>query len=459
MTNSFFSEKPPKDKIPFIAGGFIAGALGLWVFFRITEPYFAPTIKNVCRSYLGIDSSGTPFGSGGFENVEAARVDKGSITKRINTVGVLRANAEVMLKSETANRVKAINFKEGETVTQGDLLIQFEDADAFAELESAKAEFEAKKAAFERESKLRNVKLGAGKNYDEAKGNYDSTKARVDKAQATLDKTKVIAPFSGTIGIIRVDVGEYVQANTDLVKLVDNTPIKLDFKIPEKKLHEVGVGQIAEVKIDGFPGQVFSATVDAIDSAADAATHSIAIRAIIPNESGELRSGLYANISLIVGEKTDALTIPESAIIRDGDIEYVWVIVKDNQVGLQRVITGTRESAKVEILKGLPEGTLIVTSGQMKLGGGKRVNITNMPKPEDLLKDTPGASKDPSLLDKIMGNGEEKKPEEKKESSENINSSTEEKQDSSEDNKDSDSDFPTNEGTDSAPITTDDNTE
>lgn len=429
MQDSNVSNKFPKDKWPFIAGGVVAGALGLWVAGRIAEPYLAPKIKSACRSYLGIDAQGNPMGASGIENVEASRVERGTMTKRLNTVGLLRANAEVMLKSETANRVKSINFKEGENVNLGDLLIQFEDADAIAELESAKAEFEARRASYEREEKLRTAKLGAGKNYDEAKGNYDSSKARMDKAQANLDKTKVVAPFSGTIGIIKVDVGEYVQANTELVKLVDNTPIKLDFKIPEKNLHEVGVGQIAEVRLDGFPDQVFTATVDAIDSAAEAVSHSIAVRALIPNESGELRSGLYANVSLIVGEKTDTLMIPESAIIRDGDMEYVWVVIKDNQVGLQRVITGTRENAKVEIVKGLPEGTIVVTSGQMKLGGGKRVNITNMPKTEDILKDTPGAAKEPSILEKVMGTEPKKTVEKPTEEATNSPATDEDKQD------------------------------
>lgn len=403
MQFSDVSDRIPKDKWPFIAGGVIAGALGVWVLGKIMEPYLAPHIKNVCRSYLGLDATGNPRGMGGMENVEAVRVEKGTMTKRINTVGVLRANAEVILKSETAGRIKAINFKEGETVNEGDLLIQFDDNDARAELESSKAEFGSRQAAYQREEKLRAVGHGAAKNYDEAKGNYEATKARVDKAQANLDKTQIIAPFSGTIGIIKVDVGEYVQPNAEMVKLVDNTPIKVDFKIPEKNLHEVGVGQIAEIRLDGFPNRIFSATVEAIDSAADAASHSIALRALIGNENNELRSGLYANISLIIGEKSNTLMIPESAIIRDGDTEYVWVVVKDNQVGMQKIITGTRENAKVEVLNGLPEGTLVVTAGQMKLGGGKRVNITNQPKPGDLLTDTPGAAKAPSLADKVLG--------------------------------------------------------
>lgn len=397
-----FSDRIPKDKWPFIVGGVIAGALGVWVAGRIAEPYLAPHIKNVCRSYLGLDTTGTPRGAGGMENVEAVRVEKGTMTKRINTVGVLRANAEVVLKSETSGRIKQLNFKEGEAVNEDDLLIQFEDADARADLEQAKAEFETRQYAFEREDKLKKGGYGAGKNYDDAKGNFDKAKASVDKAQANLDKTQIYAPFSGTIGIIKVDVGEYVQPNTDMVKLVDNTPIKLDFKVPEKNLHEIGVGQIAEVRLDGFPDRVFSATVEAIDSAAEAASHSIAVRAIIGNENGELRSGLYANISLIVGEKGGALTIPESAIIRDGDKEFVWIVVKDNQVGLKEIITGTRENAKVEVINGLQEGIMVVTAGQMKLGGGRRVNITNQPKPGDLLSDTPGVAKGPSLPDTVL---------------------------------------------------------
>lgn len=372
-----------KENMPLIAGGVVAGALGLWVVSKITSPLVSPYIKDACRSYLGEDLSAARMQAQPAV-VETARLKRGTITRRINTVGLLHANAEVMLRSEMAGRIREIKFNEGEEVQKGDALILFEDADLKAEVESAQAELTLRQADFDRMTKLQAARIESVKRYDEAKAGFEAAKARLDKAQAALDKATILAPFDGVIGLIDVDPGAFVQAAQDLVKIVDNTPIYVDFKIPERNLHDIGVGQLAEIKLDGFPDEKFIATVEAIDSSVDPVSHSIAVRAVIPNDHGKLRSGLYASVSLIVGEKTDALLVPESALIRDGNRELIYVVY-EGRAQLVPVVTGTREDAKVEILSNLREGLSVVTAGQIKLYSGKPVT-TQGPKPEEILK-------------------------------------------------------------------------
>ncbi|WP_051908869.1 efflux RND transporter periplasmic adaptor subunit [Candidatus Odyssella acanthamoebae] len=382
-------KKPPffdhftNDKAPFIVGGIVAGALGLWVIGKITSPLVSPYIKDACRSYLGEDMAALRQQTQPAV-VEMARLARGNITKRINTVGLLHANAEVTLRSEMAGRINEIRFKEGEEVQKGDALIMFEDADLRAEVESAQAELTLRQADFDRMTKLQLARIESVKKYDEAKAGFEAAKARLDKAQATLDKATINAPFDGIIGFIDIDPGSFVQTAQDLVKLVDTTPIYADFKIPEKHLHDIAVGQLAEIKLDGFPEEKFIATVEAIDSSVDPVSHSIAVRATIPNDDNKLRSGLYANVSLIIGEKPDALLVPESALVRDGNRELIYV-VHEGRAQLVPVVTGTRENAMVEIISNLREGLNVVTAGQVKLYSGKTVTSQG-PKPEDLLK-------------------------------------------------------------------------
>lgn len=411
MKKPSFFDHFTKDKAPFIIGGVVAGALGLWVVGKIASPLVSPYIKDACRSYLGEDMNAIRQQAQPAV-VETTRLARGTITKRINTVGLLHANAEVTLKSEMAGRVTEIKFKEGEHVDKGDALILFESADLKAELEAAKAELTLREADFGRMTKLQAARVESVKKYDEAKAGYESAKARVDKAQAALDKATVVAPFEGIIGLIDIDPGSFVQAAQELVKLVDNTPIYADFKIPEKNLHDVAVGQLAEIKLDGFPDEKFIATVEAIDSSVDPISHSIAIRATIPNDNGKLRSGLYANVSLIVGEKPDALLIPESAIIRDGNRELIYV-VHEGRAQLVPVITGTRENAMVEILSNLREGLQVVTAGQIKLYSGKSVT-TQGEKPEELLKTlAPANAKKKEEADKTSESPKEKSSDKK----------------------------------------------
>lgn len=378
-----FNDLVSKDKAPYIIGGVLAGALGLWVIGKVTGPLFSPYIKDACRSYLGEDSARSARQNQPVV-VEMSRIKRGKITRRIDTVGQLRANNEVTLRSEMAGRINEIKFNEGEHVDKDAILIQFEDADLRAELEAARAELTLRDADHQRLTQLREKRIESVKKYDETKAAFEGAKARVDKAQAALDKATIKAPFEGTIGLIDIDPGAFVQAAQDLVKLVDNTPIYADFKVPEKYLHDISVGQLAEVKVDAFPDQKFVATVEAIDSSVDGQSHSIALRATIPNDDGRLRSGLYANVSLIIGDKPDALLIPESALIRDGNKEMVYV-VHEGKAHPINVLTGTRENGMVEVLTNLKEDLNVVTAGQIKLVPGRAV-MTQGPKPEDALK-------------------------------------------------------------------------
>jgi membrane fusion protein, multidrug efflux system len=402
-----------KDKLPFIAGGIVAGALGLWVIGKIASPWVKPIFKSACVRLLDLDTS-----RGGLDdrvtNVEAYRVQLGTVSRRIATVGKMRANESVMVRSEIAGKIKAIAFKEGETVNKDDLLIQFEDDDLQAELKLAEAELELRKADFERSSSLRQKNIESAKKFDEAKAQFDIAQARVAQAKAKLAKAVIYAPFAGTIGLIEVSAGAFVQGAQDLVMLVDNDPIKVDFKVPEKHLHDIGVGQTAEIRLDGFPNEVFRATVEAIDSAIDHQSHSIALKASTPNPDNKLRAGLFASVSLIIGEKGDSIVVPEAAVAREGDVEYVWV-VQSGKVGRRRVITGTRENAQIEIVHGLRPDELVVTAGQLKLYNGAAINITNMG--DNLALDDEPAESDKSKEGQAVSNKPKEEGADKKQDS------------------------------------------
>ncbi len=255
-------------------------------------------------------------------------------------------------------------------------LATFTKADAKAELHDAQSTLVLREADLKRMEALKKVE--AVKKYDEAKAAFEIAKAKIEIAKARLAKTQIIAPFDGVIGLIEPSPGAYVQAAQEMATVVDNNPMKVDFKIPERNLHEVGIGQGIEIKLDGFPDQIFTATVEAIDSKVDHQSHSIAVRGTIPNAKELLRGGLFANVSLIVGEKGDALLVPESALEREGDIEYVWV-VKRNKASRKRVLVGTKEKNKVEIITGINPGEIVVTAGQMRFAGdGHPVKLLNL---------------------------------------------------------------------------------
>ncbi|MES2252766.1 MAG: efflux RND transporter periplasmic adaptor subunit, partial [Pseudomonadota bacterium] len=311
-----------------------------------------------------------------FVNVEAMPVGVGTMTKRVTAVGKTKASESVVIKSEIHARLKEILFTEGGTVTKDQEIIRFEDADMQAELQDAEAQLALAQANFDRTSKLHEQKFGSAKEFDKDKGQLDVATARVAIAKAKLEKTVIKAPFTGHIGLINISVGTFVQSNTELVTLVQTNPMKIDFKVAEKFVHDVGVGQSAEVTIDAFKGRIFLASVEAVDSNVDSDSHSLALRATTDNDNNELMAGLFANVSLIIGERGNTIMVDEAAVLREGTIEFVWVVQK-GKARKKAVKTGVHEKNMIEIVTGVGEGEIVVISGHTRLQDGVRVKVMN----------------------------------------------------------------------------------
>lgn len=374
-SNNPQSPKPPfkftGEKVALMLGGTLIGALAIVFTFKLATPI----VKKACQSILEApDKSDRDVR---VASVEAIVLKPGTISRRITTVGQLRANESVTIHTEMAGRIKEIAFKEGSMVQKGDILIRFEDEELQAELAKAEADVEYRQVKFDRMNDPKFKGVTRAHDYDQERGNLNVAKAAVEVAKAKLAKATITAPFDGKIGLINVSVGAFVDSQKELVTIVDFDPMKIDFKIPEKFIHDIGVGQTAEIKLDSFPDHPFKATVEAIDSRVDPQTHSIAVRATIPNEDGKLQTGLFGSISVIIGVKNDALLVPESALGREGDIEYVWVVI-NGKAGRKRVLTGTKENGQAEITAGLRADEIVVISGQLKLGEGTAVKISNM---------------------------------------------------------------------------------
>lgn len=373
----FLQQKTLKEKIPFIIGGVFVGILGVWLLFKL----ISPLVQSTCRFILS--GSGPGYQEHEARPVEVSVVKKGNISKRIVTVGRIKANDEVMLKSEVHGRITNILFTEGGHVQKGDVLIKFDDLDTQASLKQYKAELASHEAEFKRVSQLHSKNIQSTKQLEDIQAKRDIAAAKVEEAEATLAKKTIVAPFSGTIGLVSVSEGAYVQAGNDLAMLVNTTPVRLDFKVPEHYVRDVGPGQIAEVKVDGFPNDIFQFVISAVNSKIDEQSHSLAVRATNPNDENLLKAGLFANVSLIIGDKSDAILIPETALYRTGDIEFVWIVEK-GKVGRRRVVSNTRENGKVEVVAGLREGNTVVTGGQLQLSEGAKVKVTNVNKEEQL---------------------------------------------------------------------------
>jgi membrane fusion protein (multidrug efflux system) len=337
-----------------------------------------PAVKGACGMILRTDNDMIAGFGNRLVGIEAKRVVTGTTRNEVRSIGVLRAKSEVMLKAEIDGKIESVHFVEGADVEEGQDLRRFEDAYYRSEANKYRSEYIARRSEYERVRKLYDQKAGSQKTLDEALAHMEEAKAQLDGALFQLSKTVIKAPFSGTVGILKEGAtsGNFVQRHTELTTIVDNSTMKVEFRVPVKYVDSIAVNQSVEITVDAYKGKVFAGIVDAIDSIVDHRSHSILVRAVIPNR-GELKHGMFANVKLITGEKSDVVLVEEGAIDREGAIEFVWIVDEKGRAYRKRVMTGAKDASGVEILAGLKEGEIVVTTGQLKLTDGTKVKILN----------------------------------------------------------------------------------
>jgi membrane fusion protein (multidrug efflux system) len=308
--------------------------------------------------------------------VEAAKVAAGPLSEQVTAVGTLLSNESVTVSAEIPGRLKEIHFTEGQPIEKGALLFSLDDSVYRAQLADAEAKLKLAEQTYKRTSQLFSNKYATAQSADEAVSNLAVAKAAVELASVQLDKTRIVAPFSGIVGLRKVSVGEYITAGKALVNLEAIDPVKADFRVPEKFLPAIKVGQNIRISVDAFPGETFDGKVYAIDPRIDVAGRSLLVRAKVPNKDQQLRPGLFVRVTVLLKLKEDALTVPEQAIVPQGDSQYVFKI-NDGKVKLTKVKLGMRRSGRVEILDGLSANDEVVTAGQLKLRDGTQVSIVN----------------------------------------------------------------------------------
>lgn len=307
---------------------------------------------------------------GGFAMaVEAVAVKTKSLQRQIAAVGSLRSNESVIVRPEIPGRIAQFMFTESQKVARGMPLVAL-DASVFrAELAESRASLALSQANFARAEELMQKGAGSARGRDEAIAKLRADEARVQLAQARLDKTTIAAPFEGVIGLRKVSVGDYLNAGQDIVNLEMIDPLKVDFRVPEIYLSALAPGQALRITVDAYPGRSFDGAVYAIDPLVDQNGRSILLRARLPNADGALRPGLFARVMLVLTEKTDALVVPEQAIIAFGTDQFVFRVV-EGKAAMTKVKLGIRRDAEVEIVEGLKPGDTVITAGQIKLRDG-----------------------------------------------------------------------------------------
>jgi len=317
-------------------------------------------------------AAGAAAGAGRPVTVEVARVEISKLVDDVQAVGSLRSRQGVVLRPEVSGRVTRLNFRDGERVRRGQLLVQLDDQLPQAQVKQSEAELSIARANHKRNQELLAQNFISQRTVDESAANLDVALAKLALAQATAARLKIVAPFDGIAGIRAVNVGDYLKDGTDMVNVEDIDVVYVDYRLPERFQTQVSKGQKAVVEIDALPGRKFDALIQAVDPLIDANGRSIAVRATIDNRQQVLRPGMFARVTTVFGERERAKVIPEEAIVPQGGRQFVIKVVdgaeKDSQASKRvEVKVGIRRPGRVEILDGLNEGDTVVTAGHQRL--------------------------------------------------------------------------------------------
>jgi len=318
-----------------------------------------------------------PFAAGAQEGfalpVEAIKVEARPLQWKVQAVGDLHANETIVLRPEIDGRITAIEFREGERVARGQVMVRLDDSIQAAELAQAEARLALGQTNFKRANSMKKQGFGSDQETDRTASELNVNRAEVALAQARLAKTRLLAPFDGIVGLRQVSVGEFVQSGTDLVNLYDLSFVKVDFRIPEMHAGQVKVGQRISMTLDAYPGREFVGDVYAIDPQVDLNGRSLLLRARIANSDAVLRAGLFARVELVLANEESVLMVPETALVPSGEEQFVYRVVDGKSVWT-RIERGVRQGGLVQVTAGLQEGDLVVTAGHLKIHDGMPVN-------------------------------------------------------------------------------------
>jgi len=329
--------------------------------------------------------------------VQVAKALTSDVPVYLENFGNLVSPHDVDIVSQVAGKISAVHFSEGDEVKEGDPLFSIDPREyqaaldrARAALAGAEADLKLKQQTLERNRPLLAKKLISQQEFDTLQTEVEAAEAQVkldraavEQAEIDLGYCSITAPIDGVTGKRLVDPGNVVVANTGavLVNIRSLDPLYLDFTLPENDLVKVrkwmGQGTLRiEVSPTGDPDGPYPGDLKLIDNTIDDSTGTIALRASIPNPGKKLWPGQYATVQLVLYTAKDAVLVPTSAVQLGQKGMYLFVIKDDNTADLRDDIeVGLGEGDNLVIEKGVKAGEKVVTTGQLGLSPGAKVQI------------------------------------------------------------------------------------
>jgi len=344
-------------------------------------------------------------------NVQIQDAVKRPLKPFIESIGTLNPFEEVTVSAEIEGVIRSVKVEEGSQVSKGMLLAAIDDSDyslevkrAEATLRQAEATLENTKLEFKRKDALYKEELVTKQQYDDVTTRLSLAEAEVERAKASLSlaklklsKTKIISPLACVIKEKRVSAGDFVRNGTPMFVIIQPNPLKLRFTVPEKDVGRLKTNQEVMLRVDGFAETEFKGRVNIVFPNVEEKTRTLQVEALVSNNNGLLKPGLFAKVILYTAGERDTIVVPVTALLYEA--EKVRVFVTEGDRAKERVVKlGSKYGELMEIIDGVKAGEKVVFMGQQNLSEGAKVSVQHAT---------------PAILQSGVGSSEKDKPKNK----------------------------------------------
>jgi len=296
----------------------------------------------------------------------------------IEVAGTLLPFEETEIHPEVSGKVTFLSIKEGAHVSRGTLLARLFDGDLQAQLHKLSVQLQIAQKTQERQDELLKIGGISQQDYDLSVLNVSTIKADMQVLQAAIDKTVIKAPFDGKLGFKNISIGAFITPTTIITTIRQDTKLKLEFSVPEKYTPKVKTGNVITFTTEAT-GKKYHAKIYATESGITEENRSLKVHALVENIDNNITAGSFAKVMFDMGDNDKAVMIPTQAIIPQARDKKV-IVYNGGLADFKTVITGTRDSAKVEILSGLSLGDTVITTGLLSIKQGNKIHLSSLNK-------------------------------------------------------------------------------
>ncbi len=322
--------------------------------------------------------------------VELKPVIVKEISESITLIGTVRALKESVISTEVDGRVIAINKKEGDRATSGEVIVMLDETPykirvraaegnrikAIAALEKAKLAARRAQKLFTKEIASEELKQNAEWDVKAAEGEVIIRKAELDQARLNLARCRIKAPYDGFFAKKLTDIGYWVKNGDGLYEMVDIHMVEVQVEAPERRIKAFTIGSAVQVTLDAYPAKIFTGSIDAVSPKGNIKTRAFTVKIAIANEKSEIKAGMLARTRFSTELKTRAILVPRDAVVWKSRKALVFTVDADGKAKSMQVILGRQHGDLVEAKGDLTPGLKVIVTGNEILRDGQNVAVS-----------------------------------------------------------------------------------